>query len=186
MEGWVTGAGRLGQPDGPDGGARFSAGRGAGFRDRCRRHRRRTIGEHLGRGGTARALKTGIRKHKRERRRPSAPPESTDPLSPDVMPHAFHRKRGKFKPPQHPIGLEGRCGTCPGAQFERAPSRSSHIVCPGRSLRHKPCRRIDTNVLARSLGSEYRLRPQESSACWIAGWDAAKGLRPETPATRSG
>ena len=57
IDGWRDGrlrqrcGGRTGPDPGPDGGARFIAGPVARVRNRGRRHRRRPVGEHLGRDG---------------------------------------------------------------------------------------------------------------------------------------
>ncbi|MGB8398901.1 hypothetical protein, partial [Bradyrhizobium sp.] len=70
---------------------------GRGVRDRSRRHRRRLVSEHLGRNRIWHQASQARRKQKR-REKPPAPPASADAIAPGNHRHAFHRKRGKFKP----------------------------------------------------------------------------------------
>jgi hypothetical protein len=96
-EGWVNGAGRLGIDAGPDGGARFIAGpEGAS-------------GTAAGGTGGGRSLnicaETGTAKAEARRKtaigatRPRTPRHNPLLCFPQIMTDAFHRKRGKFKPP---------------------------------------------------------------------------------------
>ena len=107
IDGCVNGAGRLGTDAGPDGGARFIAGpEGAS-------------GTEAGGTGGGRSLNIwagdGCRdetsqhrgKHKR-REKPPGPPGSIDTVTPRSHGHAFHRKRGKFKPPARAPGVAVR------------------------------------------------------------------------------
>jgi hypothetical protein len=58
-----------------------------------------------------------------DRRTPRLPPSV--PLPPVVIPHAFHRKRGKFKPPAHQDVIRGT-------------GRSPYVLEPGSRSSHNP------------------------------------------------
>ena len=102
MVGCVSGGGRVGP--GPDGGARFIAGPVWRIRNRGRRHRRRAVLRTSGPkpGPEAAAARTKASASRRER--PPAPPAPADAIAAPSHGHAFHRKRGKFKPPERKLG----------------------------------------------------------------------------------
>src|SRR5450755_702696 len=136
MGGWVGGAGKLGVGAGPGGGARLIAppdgsgteagGIGGGW------------SVNIWAETTAGIPKTSTAAsaHAKARRLPR--PDPVMPLPPRVMRHAFHRKRGKFKPADRlcgagrDIGKKSRCRRGGGARCSRNPC----LVRPDRGINH--------------------------------------------------
>ena len=85
------------------------------IRNRGRRHRWGAVLEHLGRG---RGRQEPNQRHcKRQRRkRPAGPPVFPETVAPCSHDHAFHRKRGKFKPRMASSGW-GNYGTDRNTQY---------------------------------------------------------------------
>ena len=98
MDGWVSGAGRLGTDAGPEGCARLIAPPGASGTEAggIGGGRSVNIWADTEAGITAASMATSANAKTGRLLRPDPLP----PLPPMVMPHAFHRKRGKFKPGQ--------------------------------------------------------------------------------------
>src|SRR5690349_15504228 len=101
-EGCVNVGATVGLDAGPEGGARFIAGPDGSGTDAGGTGGGRS--ENIWAAAGAASIQTSAPASASvDGRRPSRP-DRPMPLPPGIIGHAFHRKRGKFKPPRAPIG----------------------------------------------------------------------------------
>ena len=87
---------------GAGGRRQIERGPARGLRNQPGRHRRRPVLEHLGKGLCRQQRERHGKRQRRER--PAGPPVFPETIAPWSHGHAFHRKRGKFKPPMASSG----------------------------------------------------------------------------------
>src|SRR5450755_3075138 len=134
MEGCVSGAGRTGIEAGPEGGARFIAGPEGSGTDAGGTGGGRSVNIWA---ETAAGIMAASTAASASAGKLLPRPDRPIPLPPRVIAHAFHRKRGKFKPWAGLIGAFRNRKRGPNVPQRPRSSHIRRLAHP--QTRHKPC-----------------------------------------------